>query len=82
MINIISKVDLKPLDEELYARPKPPKYLIMSLDTRSAICGVYVEEGGDSFRSNGDFSEARFTYRGIPIATCNSVPYGLVDIKD
>lgn len=83
MISIINKVDLKPLNEELYARPKPASYLIMSAKTRYAIYNAdYEENGNNCCEAGGDPEGPRFTYRGIPIATCNAVPFGYIDIKD
>lgn len=81
MISIINKVDLKPLNEELYARPNPPKYLIMSEDTFEAVKEEAFSTLPDSLR--GLSGARKFnTYRGISIATCNAVPFGYIDIKD
>lgn len=78
MISIINKVDLKPLNEELYARPKPPSYLIMSQQTFNAIKQELIFVPHGLSEKPGDYC----VYRGIPIATCNAVPFGYIDIKD
>lgn len=78
MVSIINKVDLKPLNEELYARPKPPEYLIMSKETLGAIIEETVFDPGELTEKPGKYR----LYRDIPIATCNAVPFGYIDIKD
>lgn len=81
MISIINEVSLKPLNEELYARVKSPKYLIMSGDTLEAVKDEAFFEMSDHFRK---LSENRgfHTYRGVLIAICNSLPFGSIDIID
>lgn len=81
MVSIINKVDLKPLNEELYARPKPPKYLIMSADTFEAVKEEAFSELPDSLKRAAGGRKFN-TYMGIPIATCNTVPFGYIDIKE
>jgi|GEM_PF-7118981 len=80
MVSIINKVDLKPLNEELYARPKIPEYLIMSNETYKAILAhQHIQEPEGKMLYTSDNCPI---YRGVRIAICNRVPYGMIDIKD
>ena len=80
MVSIINKVDLKPLNEELYARPKPPEYLIMSNETYKAILAYqHIQESEGKILYTSDNCPI---YRGVRIAICNRVPFGDIDIKE
>lgn len=81
MVIIINNVDLRPLNDELEVRPRQPKYLIMSEDTRKAIDAEYRTNKPDKVNKLPEC--VRFDiYKGIPIAICNAVPFGYIDIKD
>lgn len=78
MINITSGIDLAPLQKELFSRRTRPAYIIMSEETREAVKRKYptVEPLG---------MQKGITYEsfcGIPVAICNALQYGVVDIKD
>lgn len=81
MVTIINKVDLKPLNEALEGRIKTPKYLIMSEDTKKAIDAEYRTLMPDK-RVALPKCVCVNIYKGVPIAICNAVPYGNIDIKD
>lgn len=81
MITIINKVDLKPLNDVLEGRVKTPKYLIMSEHTKNAIDAQYKTTMPEKMAKlpkcvNFDI------FKGMPIAICNAVPFGNVDITD
>ena len=76
MINVTTGIDLAPLQKELFTRSIRPAYIIMSEATKEAICLKYPV-CGPLGKTN--------TYEslcGIPVAICNAVPYGFIDIKD
>lgn len=80
MTNII-KFDLKALNEEIYSRVKPPSYLIMSEETFNAIKHETLVKIPEEFANNflkHDFKR----YAGVPIAICDGLQYGFIDIKD
>lgn len=81
MVTIINKVDLKPLNEALEGRVKPPKYLIMSEDTQKAIDAQYRTVTPEKIAKLPK-CVCFDIYKGVPIAICNAVPYGNIDIKD
>ncbi len=78
MINVTTGIDLAPLQKELFTRRTRPSYIIMSEETIESIKRKYptVEPVG---LPKGLTCEALC---GIPVATCNAVPYGFIDIKD
>jgi len=78
MINITTGIDLAPLQKELFTRRYRPAYIIMSEETIEAIKRKHptVEPIG---MAKGITCEALC---GIPVATCNALSYGFIDIKD
>lgn len=80
MITII-KLDIGALNTEIFSRVKLPSYLIMSEETFNAIKHELLvtmpEECAKSFMKQ----EFKW-YAGVPIAICNALQYGFIDIKD
>lgn len=78
MINVTKGIDLEPLQKELFTKLIRPAYIIMSEETKESIKRKYptVEQLGIP---KGITCEALC---GIPVAICNAVPYGFIDIKD
>ena len=71
-------IDLEPLQKELFTKLARPDYIIMSAETIESIKRKYptIEPPG---MPNGVTYES---FCGIPVAICNAVPYGFIDIKD
>lgn len=80
MINII-KFDLHALDKEISSRPNCPAYLIMSEETLSTFKEAAYHENAGAMKLMVNSPKGTI-YCGIPVATCNAVPYGFIDIKD
>ena len=80
MVSII-KIDLHTLDKEIGSRPKCPAYLLMSDETLSAFKEAAHGEGAGSMKLMVKTAKG-VIYCGIPVAICNAVPYGFIDIKD
>lgn len=80
MINII-KFDLHSLDKEIGLRLNCPSYLIMSDETLSVFEEAAYRENAGAMKLMVKTSKG-LIYCGIPVATCNAVPYGFIDIKD
>lgn len=80
MINII-RFDLQALDKEINSRPNCPAYLIMNEETLSMFKEAAYLEGAGVMNLMVKTSKG-IIYCGIPVATCNAVPYGFIDIKD
>ncbi len=80
MVSII-KCDLHELDKEIASRPNCPSYLIMSVETLSAFKEAAYQEKAAKMRLMVD-SPKGVIYCGIPVAICNALQYGVVDIKD
>lgn len=80
MITII-KFDIKSLNEAIFARHRPPSYLIMSEETFNTIKHeVLVTIPGECAKN---FMKREFNrYAGVPVAICNGLQYGFIDIKD
>ena len=78
MISII-KFDLHALDGEIASRPKCPAYLIMSDETLLAFNEAAYTTCQMKLMVN---ASKGVIYCGIPVAICNAVPYGFIDIKD
>lgn len=80
MITII-KLDIQALNTEIYSRVKPPSYLIMNEETFNAIKHELLvtmpEECAKSFMKR-EFRR----YAGVPVAICDGLQYGFIDIKD
>ena len=77
----IIKIDIKLLNEEIYSRVKPPSYLIMSKETFNSIKHeVFTTLPGECANQ---FLKREFKrYAGVPIAICDALQYGFIDIKD
>lgn len=80
MISII-KFDLHALDKEIGSRPKCPSYLIMNDETLSMFKEAAYHENAGVMKLMVKTAKG-LIYCGIPVATCNAVPYGFIDIKD
>lgn len=80
MINII-KFDLQALDREIKSRPKCPAYLIMNDETLSMFKEAAYHENAGVMNLMVKTAKG-IIYCGIPVVTCNAVPYGFIDIKD
>lgn len=80
MITII-KLDIRALNAEIYSRVKHPSYLIMSEETFNAIKHeLLVTMPGECAKS---FMKREFRrYAGVPVAICDGLQYGFIDIKD
>lgn len=80
MITII-KFDIKSLNEAIFARHRPPSYLIMSEETFSAIKHEVLTTIPGEYANK--FLKQEFKrYAGVPVAICNGLQYGFIDIKD
>lgn len=80
MVSII-KFDLHALDKEIGFRPNCPAYLIMNDETLSMFKEAAYHENAGVMNLMVKTSKG-LIYCGIPVATCNAVPYGFIDIKD
>lgn len=78
MINITTGIDLAPLQKELFSRHTRPAYIIMSKKTIEAIELKYPTVQPVNIRED----EMCNAFMGIPVAICNALQYGVVDIKD
>lgn len=80
MVSII-RFDLQALDKEIGSRPKCPAYLIMNDETLSMFKEAAYHENAGVMNLMVKTAKG-LIYCGIPVATCNAVPYGFIDIKD
>lgn len=80
MTNII-RFDLQSLDREINSRPNCPAYLIMNEETLSMFKESAYHENAGAMKLIVKTAKG-VIYCGIPVAICNAVPYGFIDIKD
>lgn len=78
--SIVKSIDLAALDREInlyLANYEKINYLIMSTATAKAIANIYK----DSYVPDTNFGHTYDTYCGFPIAICDALAYGDVDIR-